>query len=189
MRTKKKSDSPHYVNNKQFYEAIVEYKSKVKEAEETGREKPRISNYIGECIYKISNNLANMPNFINYSYREEMIDDGIENCILYFDNYSTEYKNPFAYFTQICKWAFVRRIKKERKERYALYKNFQETIMNTGNAVLLTDGDDKHLLSSQTYDNILEFMEKFEQDEAKQKEKRKLSKNRLYKDEDKNEEQ
>lgn len=107
----------HYVNNPDFLAAIREYKQKVKEAVEAGREKPQVSNYIGECILKIANHLSYKPNFINYTYREEMISDGIENCIMYIDNFdSDKYTNPFAYFTQIIYYAFIRRIQKEKKQ-------------------------------------------------------------------------
>ena len=107
----------HYVNNPDFLKAIKEYKQKVREAEEAGDPKPQVSNYIGECILKIANHLSYKPNFINYTYREEMISDGIENCISYFDNFDPEKSNnPFAYFTQIIYFAFLRRIQKEKKQ-------------------------------------------------------------------------
>lgn len=107
----------HYVNNPDFLQALKDHKAKVKEAAEKGLEKPQLSNYIGECILKIANHLSYKPNFINYTYREEMISDGIENCILYVDNFDPERgSNPFAYFTQIIYYAFIRRIQKEKKQ-------------------------------------------------------------------------
>ena len=109
----------HYVNNADFLAAIIEYKQQCKEAEESGDEKPVISNYLGECILKIARKLSNRPNFINYSYKDDMILDGIENSIQYFDNFNPEKsKNPFAYFTQIIYYAFLRRIDKEKKQSY-----------------------------------------------------------------------
>jgi DNA-directed RNA polymerase specialized sigma24 family protein len=112
-----KEKSNHYVNNADFLAAIKEYKQKVKDAEESGDPKPQVSNYIGECILKIANHLSYKPNFINYSYREEMISDGIENCLMYIDNFNPERSsNPFAYFTQIIYFAFIRRIQKEKKQ-------------------------------------------------------------------------
>ena len=71
----------HYVNNKEFLEAIKQRKELLREAEETGAPVPQISNYLGECILNIANHLSYRPNFINYTYREEMISDGIENCL------------------------------------------------------------------------------------------------------------
>jgi hypothetical protein len=116
----------HYVNNKDFLAAIVEMKEKVKHAEENGLPKPVISNYIGECILKIATHLSYKPNFINYSYRDDMILDGIENCIQYIDNFDpSKSSNPFAYFTQIIYYAFLRRIAKEKKQSYIKGKLIQ----------------------------------------------------------------
>lgn len=107
----------HYVNNPDFLAALRDYRAKVKEAREAGLPKPQVSNYIGECILKIANHLSYKPNFINYTYREEMISDGIENCLMYIDNFDPEKSNnPFAYFTQIIYYAFIRRIQKEKKQ-------------------------------------------------------------------------
>lgn len=109
----------HYVNNKDFLAALIVYRDAVVLAKQEGREKPIVSNYIGECILKIANHLSYKPNFINYSYREEMISDGIENCIHYIDNFNPDkYSNPFAYFTQIIYYAFLRRIAREKKQSY-----------------------------------------------------------------------
>jgi len=116
----------HYVNNKDFLAAIVEMKEKVKHAEENGLPKPIISNYIGECILKIATHLSYKPNFIGYSYRDDMILDGIENCIQYIDNFDpSKSSNPFAYFTQIIYYAFLRRIAKEKKQSYIKGKLIQ----------------------------------------------------------------
>ena len=117
----------HYVNNAEFYEAIKEYHEKVKAAEEAGEEKPRVTNYLGDCILKIATHLSYKPNFINYSYREEMISDGLENCLQYFTNFDpTKSKNPFAYFTQIIYYAFLRRIAKEKKQTFIKNKIIME---------------------------------------------------------------
>jgi hypothetical protein len=116
-----------YVNNADFLAAIVEMRAKKKEAEEKGLPKPQVSNYIGECILKIATHLSYKPNFINYSYREEMISDGIENCLQYIDNFDpTKSNNPFAYFTQIIWYAFLRRIAKEKKQSYIKGKMIQD---------------------------------------------------------------
>ena len=99
--------------------AIVQYKKDVKDAEENGDPKPRISNYLGSCFLKIATHLSYKPNFINYTYRDEMISDGIENCLQYVKNFNPEKsKNPFAYFTQIIYYAFLRRIAKEKKQSH-----------------------------------------------------------------------
>ena len=94
--------SEHYVNNKEFLAAIVEYKEKVALAAERGEAKPRITNYLGECFLKIATHLSFKPNFVNYMFKDDMVCDGIENCVQYINNFNPEKsKNPFAYFTQI----------------------------------------------------------------------------------------
>jgi hypothetical protein len=172
----------HYVDNKKFYEAILEHKRLCAEALEKGLDEPRISNYIGECIYKIAEKLSTKPCFIGYSFRDEMISDGIENCILYFKDYNPNIgTNPFAYFTQVIFYAFIRRIGKEEKHRYTLYRNFQEVLMCNNDTSLLVDNDDKNILPRQLYDNINVFMEKYENKENDKKEKRKQVKQGLEK--------
>ena len=110
------ANAKHYVNNKQFLEAITEWKEKVKDAESLGEEAPPVTDYIGECFLKIAQHLSFRPNFINYTFKEEMIGDGIENCLQYVNNFDPEKsKNPFSYFTQIIYYAFIRRIQKEKK--------------------------------------------------------------------------
>ena len=112
-----KKRKPHYVDNKKFLESIIVYKNKVKEAEASGNTEPRIDEYLGECFLKIATHLSFRPNFINYMYKDDMVCDGIENCIQYIDNFDPEKsKNPFAYFTQIVYYAFLRRIAKEKKQ-------------------------------------------------------------------------
>ena len=109
----------HYVVNADFLAAIVEMRANVQEAKKNNLPKPIVSNYIGECILKIATHLSYKPNFINYSYREEMISDGIENCLQYIDNFDpSKSNNPFSYFTQIIYYAFLRRIAKEKKQTY-----------------------------------------------------------------------
>ena len=177
MATKKKN---HYVDNQKFLEEIVEYKRQVKEAAEKGLEKPRVSEYIGKCIYMIAENLSRKPRFMNYSFVDEMKSDALENCFLYFDNFNPAVSsNPFAYFTQIIYYAFHRRISKEEKNRYIIYKKFQESVLDTSDASLLVDSDDNHLLSAQMYDNLNDFIRKFEKRELEKKEKRKQVKQGL----------
>ena len=107
----------HYVDNAKFLQAMKDWKEQCKDAEEAGDEPPRISDYIGECFLKIANGLSFRPNFINYTYKEDMISDGIENCLTYVANFDPEKSNnPFAYFTQIIYYAFIRRIQKEKKQ-------------------------------------------------------------------------
>tara|TARA_B110001454_G_scaffold87778_1_gene84113 strand:+ start:13076 stop:13609 length:534 start_codon:yes stop_codon:yes gene_type:complete len=107
----------HYVNNKDFLEAMTAYKKEVKKSKKQNKDKPLVSNYVGSCFLKIANHLSFRPNFINYTFRDDMISDGIENCLQYLDNFDpAKSKNPFAYFTQIIYYAFIRRIQKEKKQ-------------------------------------------------------------------------
>ena len=112
-----KKKSEHYVNNKELLEALIVYRAKVAHAKENDLQKPRITNYLGECFLKIATHLSYKPNFVNYMFREDMISDGIENCVQYIHNFDPEKsRNPFAYFTQIIHYAFLRRIQKEKKQ-------------------------------------------------------------------------
>ena len=130
----------HYVDNKKFLEAMVEWKTKCEKAEDTGEESPPITNYIGECFLKIATHLSYRPNFINYTYRDEMISDGIENCLQYVANFNPEKsKNPFAYFTQIIYYAFLRRIAKEKKQSHVKNKSIEK---NAYEAYVTMPGDD-----------------------------------------------
>lgn len=180
----------HYVDNKKFYEEILLHKKRVEEAKEKGLEEPRLPNYIGECIYKIADKLSTKPCFINYSYRDEMVSDGIENCIMYFHDYDPDRgMNPFAYFTQIIYYAFLRRIGKEEKNRYTIYKNLQHTIIHGQSSGDIANGYfdnvfDEDLdvsMPTKMYDNINEFMDKFEKKEEVKKQKRKQMKEGLQK--------
>ena len=138
MKSEKKKE--HYVNNKEFLAAMVEYKKLVTEAEDAGEEKPPVTNYIGECFLKIANHLSYRPNFINYTFRDDMISDGIENCLQYLDNFNPEKSNnPFAYFTQIIYYAFIRRIQKEKKQT-----KIKEKLIAEGGyeAMAVNEGDD-----------------------------------------------
>ena len=109
--------SEHYVNNKELLQALIVYREKVAHAKENDLPKPRITIYLGECFLKIATHLSYKPNFVNYMFRDDMISDGIENCVQYIHNFDPEKsKNPFAYFTQIIHYAFLRRIQKEKKQ-------------------------------------------------------------------------
>jgi len=119
----KKKKSNHYIDNKQFLAAMKQWKEIVIIAEQQGDERPPVSEYIGKCFVDIATNLAFRPNFINYPFRDEMIGDGIENCLMYAHNFNPEKSsNPFSYFTQIIYYAFLRRIQKEKKQNYIKYK-------------------------------------------------------------------
>ncbi len=126
------SKAKHYVNNQEFLKAISEWKEVVKESESAGEEQPPITDYIGDCFLKIAQHLSYRPNFINYTFREEMIGDGIENCLRYVNNFNPEKSNnPFSYFTQIIYYAFIRRIQKEKKQSHVKHKMIEKAMVPT----------------------------------------------------------
>ena len=113
----KRKRSEHYVNNKEFLAALIKYREDKEIAVLQDKPKPPIPRYIGECFLKIANHLSFKPNFVNYMFKEDMISDGIENCVQYIHNFNPEKsQNPFAYFTQIIHYAFLRRIQREKRQ-------------------------------------------------------------------------
>ena len=123
MAKKKDENSKHYIDNKQFLAALIEFKKEVNEAKNNEEQRPQVPDYIGDCFIKIANHLAYKSNFINYSFREDMILDAIENCLIHMDNFDPKKSsNPFAYFTQITYYAFLRRIQKEKKHLQTKYR-------------------------------------------------------------------
>ena len=159
----KAKNKPHYVDNKKFLQAMIEYRDKCRKAEEKNRKKPDVTNYIGECFLKIDNHLSYRPNFINYTYRDDMISDGIENCLQYMNNFDPEKSdNPFAYFTQIIYYAFIRRIQKEKKQMQVKAK----IIANAGveNMMDQLEGDD-----AQYQSQMLDFLQRNSKEEEPKK--------------------
>ena len=123
-----KKKSEHYVNNKELLAALIDYRAQVAVAKTKDLPKPRISNYLGECFLKIATHLSYKPNFVNYMFRDDMISDGIENCVQYIHNFDpNKSRNPFAYFTQIIHYAFLRRIQKEKKQLEIKTKIIEKT--------------------------------------------------------------
>ena len=124
----------HYVDNEKFLHDMIIFKEKYDEWKNRGAEsgtRPEPSQYVGECILKIAERIGNRPNFINYTFKEEMISDGIENCIQYMGNFDpTKSKNPFSYFTTIIHYAFIRRIEKEKKQSYIKMRAFESMDQN-----------------------------------------------------------
>ena len=150
---RKTTKKEHYVNNKEFLAAMTEYSKDVNRAKRNKKPKPPVTDYIGSCFLKIANHLSYRPNFINYTFRDDMISDGIENCLQYLDNFNPrKSKNPFAYFTQIIYYAFIRRIQKEKKQ--VTIKNKLITESNYDD-MTLQPGEDKEFKNQFT-----EFLKK-----------------------------
>jgi hypothetical protein len=157
---------------------MKDYKQACREAAEQGAPKPQIPKYIGECLYKIANKLSYRPNFINYSYRDEMIADGLENCITYFDNFNPDKSNnPFSYFTQIIYYAFLRRIQKEKKQVYVKHKVYHQQMVDGAMHHLQegNTGEEFDVAVMEDTDYINDFVKNFE-DKIEEKKKAKVAK-------------
>ena len=151
-----KKKSEHYVNNKELLAALIDYRAEVAVAKAKDLPKPRISNYLGECFLKIATHLSYKPNFVNYMFRDDMISDGIENCVQYIHNFDpNKSKNPFAYFTQIIHYAFLRRIQKEKKQLEIKTKIIEKTgydeVMVVDDGALTSSSSDYNTIK----DNIV----------------------------------
>lgn len=157
--------SEHYISNDALLQALIKYRKSVRRAKRHNEERPVLPDYIGECILKIADRLSRKPNFYSYTFRDEMISDAVENCLLYVDNFDPKKSsNPFSYFTQIIYYAFLRRIQREKKHLYVKYKIAEELIHNHDRS----EFEDESLPSSpnpsrgELYDNITEYIESFE---------------------------
>ena len=165
----------HYVDNKKFLEEMTVFRAAVLESQEKGTERPRVPNYIGDCLFKIATHLARKPNFSNYTFKEDMVSDGVENCLLYIDNFDpAKSQNPFAYFTQIIYYAFLRRIQKEKKHLYIKYKSMQNEVINSliennGEELVMTQLNGA-LHDSYSEEFIRDFIEAFEVTKTTKKE-------------------
>lgn len=163
----------HYVNNKKLYETYVEYKLQKVENLAAGLPKPPIPKYIAESMMYIAENLIKKGNFSSYPFTQDMIGDGIENCVKYFDSFNTDYKNPFAYLTQIIKNAFILRIKKEKKYLYTKNKIYERSYQ-TGGLTTQQPGDTTVYtvnVDSLNSDYMTNLVNEVDEAEAKKKEK------------------
>lgn len=181
----------HYVNNEKFLEQMKEFREGVKKAKEFGAQRPRVPEYIGECIFKIASHLARKPNFANYTFKDDMISDGVENCLLYIDNFDPDKSsNPFAYFTQIIYFAFLRRIQKEKKQLYVKYKTMENEVINSlieNNGEDLVAGHLNGILhDSYSEEFIRDFINTFEDNKRRKIRKRKTKLEEFMEDDDAN---
>tara|TARA_X000000950_G_scaffold45715_1_gene52023 strand:+ start:4079 stop:4663 length:585 start_codon:yes stop_codon:yes gene_type:complete len=128
MAKLKPKEKAHYVNNKEFSQAVMDYAVECRDCREKEKQVPKVTDYIARCFIKISEGLSHRPNFVRYTYREEMVMDAVENCLRAIGNYKIETAtrtgkpNAFSYFTQICYYAFIRRIMKEKKQQDIKFK-------------------------------------------------------------------
>ncbi len=164
----------NYVDNQRFLEEMISFQKGIAVAKENSTELPQCPEYIGECFLKIAQRLSFRPNFINYAFREEMISDGIENCIQYMNNFNPEKsKNPFAYFTQIIYYAFIRRIQKEKKQLYIKYKTMDShTSLGENAEISSNDKAENYVFETMTNDqkvNMYDFISNFEESKKAKK--------------------
>jgi hypothetical protein len=151
----------HYINNKDFLTEMIKYRQSIAKAKKAGEKKPQIPRYVAECFMKIAENLSHKPNFLSYTFRDEMVADAIENCVMYVDNFDpSKSGNPFAYFTQITYFAFLRRIQKEKKQLYVKYKATESA--GVLDEFELNENDDGTFRQFELYENISEFIENYE---------------------------
>lgn len=153
----KPKDKPHYVNNRDFSNAVVEYVRSVKDAEANSTDIPKVTDYIATSFMKIAEGLSHKSNFIRYTYREEMVMDAVENCLKAIENYDIEtatrtgLPNAFAYFTQISWYAFLRRIQKEKRQQDIKMKYITEAGIEA-----FLDG---HSDQERDFSNVIPFVE------------------------------
>lgn len=144
----------HYVNNAQFSDAVVEYVTRVNEAQNNNKDIPIVPNYIAECFLKIAEGLSHKSNFSRYTYREEMVMDAVENCLKAIGNYNLETAtrtgrpNAFAYFTQISWFAFLRRIAKEKRQQDVKMKYLEKSGIENFVDLDLADAAAGHVIES-----------------------------------------
>lgn len=127
----KAEKSKHYVSNPDLLKSFKDWYAALEVAEKSGNPEPPMPNKIGLAFLQIANNLAKKSNWIsNTKWKEEMVGDAVENCIRYARNFNPNItSNPFAYFTQISYYAFLRRIKVEKKEDYIKHKTMLNSMI------------------------------------------------------------
>ena len=168
--------SKHYVNNQKFLEVISEYRDLYLESKDQNKEAPDLPDYVGECFMLIAERLSHRPNFVNYAFRDDMISDGVENCLQYVNNFDpAKSSNPFAYFTQIIYYAFLRKIQKEKKQLYIKYKTidknrYLEDNVNYIDADKSTGATDQ--VSMDKFSEIYHFIDNFEEFKKKKSTKK-----------------
>ena len=176
-------NTSHYINNKEFLRCLIEYQADIVKCKKEGKDKPYVTDYIAMCFLQIAQRLSYRPNFINYTYKDDMISDGLENCLAYMHNFNPDKsKNPFAYFTQIIYYAFLRRIQKEKKQQYIKYKVFTdkkaelEAINDVQSHEKLSNDFLNEKGSADFHIHIKEFIDDMERKEKEKKHKRELKK-------------
>ena len=166
----------NYINNETFCKLLTEYRALVIDAKENNKKKPRLSDEIGKAFMQIAVGLSNRNNFNGYSFKEDMIGDAIENCVMAASNFDpAKSKNPFAYFTQISWYAFLRRIQKEKKNLHIMYDLLDQNMSNMEEGEDGLDNNNSSLYNDFILNNDKRrsFLETAEESKEKKKKKRK----------------
>ena len=168
----------HYVDNRKFLIALIQHRRARHHAKLRGEDPPVVPEYIGECFLKIGTHLSFKPNFANYTYREDMVSDGVENCLVYMHNFNPrKSRNPFGYFTSVIYYAFVRRIQRERRHTYLRYKLIEEAVIAGDTRTSQSATGEYHGDSSMlSFDNVQEFIRRFDDYTDRARARRKLAK-------------
>jgi len=169
--------SEHYVDNQRFLAELKVFRTDCQLAKKRKRDAPRMPEYLGECFLKIATHLSYKPNFVNYTFREDMISDGVENCLVYVHNFDpAKSSNPFGYFTQIIYYAFIRRIQREKKHTYIKYKMIEQALISGHTADCPEHGGDlqvdSHMLA---FDNVQDFINRYDDHASKRRARRRDS--------------
>lgn len=179
-----KTPGKHYVDNKLFFTVMLQYKHDCDNAAKNNLPQPKIPPYVGECLYKIANRLSLKPNFVNYTYRDEMVADGLENCIAYIHNFNPEKStNPFAYFTQIIYYAFLRRIEQEKKHLYIKQKTLENFYFEGMLAEQAVGEDDRTVtvdLDNEYMKGLVESYDKKQADKQKKNKAKRVGLEKFY---------
>lgn len=162
--SKRKRATKNYLDNEKFYDEMKLYIEKCREAKRNNKPRPKPNDYIGKSIMDIAENLAKSGKFSRYIFKDEMICDGIENCMVYIHNFDPDqFKNPHAYFTQIIYYAFLRRIGLEKKLLYKKYKQIEQFNLESQ----LQGFDEQITYSDGAYENMVKFIEDYEEKQNK----------------------
>lgn len=176
-----KKTAAHYVDNALFLKALKDYRAALHRADRDKIESPQIPEYLGECFLKIATHLSFKPNFVNYTFRDDMISDGVENCLVYIQNFDPmKSSKPFSYFTQIIWYAFLRRIQREKKHTYIKYKLMEKAAIDGGMADNPQDGPaiqpDTTMLN---FENVQDFITRYDEHAGKRRERRRVGKRKV----------
>lgn len=172
----KRKRKVNYINNQRFLEVLIAHREKLKAARAEGKEDPILPDYIGECFLQIAERYSRKPSFGMYSFRDEMVYDALENCILYWESFDPEKgKNPFAYFTQVTHYAFLRRIEKEKYQLYIKFKSLENFMVENVNSVDINDGSLNDSVFTINTDYMNNFVKDFEERMAAKKAAKKVT--------------